>query len=126
MSQISIYDVVIPTFTGGLKTLDHILTKAQEFAKEKGLDADAVYPTARLIDDQLPLIFQVQNATRTVKTSIDRLTGRDSAPFENTEKTFDDLHARVRAALEFAEAASADELNAGGDRTISLSVKNSV
>jgi hypothetical protein len=86
MSGTTLDDVVVPTFTKGLKTLDHILTKAEECAKEKGIDANAVFPAARLIEDQNPLTFQVQNVTKTVKVTLGRLTGVQSRPFEDKRR----------------------------------------
>jgi hypothetical protein len=100
MSGTILDDVVVPTFTNGLKTLDHIITKAEEYAKAKGIDADAVFPGARLIEDQNPFIFQVQNATKTVKVTLGRLTGVDSTPFEDNQVTIADLHKRVQEAIE--------------------------
>lgn len=100
MAGTTLDDVVVPTFTQGLKTLDHIITKAEEYAKSKGLDANEVFPGARLIEDQNPLTFQVQNATKIVKITLDRLTGVPSQPFEDRENTIEDLHKRIGLALE--------------------------
>lgn len=91
-------EVAIPQFIGGLKTLDHILTKAEDYAKSKGLEA-TIFPGARLIEDQNPLTFQVQNATKTVKTTLIRY-GVNTQPFEDKESTFEDLHARIKKALD--------------------------
>lgn len=55
MSQPSLYDFVVPTIRHGLKTFEHILSRAESHAVEKGLDANSVFPEARLIDDQKPL-----------------------------------------------------------------------
>lgn len=103
MAEVNLYQFVVPTLKKGLQTFDHILNKAEQYAVEKGLDANAVYPEARLIDDQKPLTFQVQNATKTVKVTVGRLTGVDSEPWENNEKTFADLHKRIREALDLLE-----------------------
>lgn len=122
MAQINLYDVVIPTFRKGLKTLDHILTKAEKFAQEKGLDADATFPGARLIDDQHPLTFQVQTSTKTVKTTLGRLTGVETEPFPDTETTLADLHKRVQAALDLLETADPAVVNARATTTIQVFV----
>ncbi|KAH7375704.1 hypothetical protein B0T11DRAFT_270819 [Plectosphaerella cucumerina] len=103
MSQPSLYDFVVPTIKNGLKTFDHILNRAERDAVEKGIDANSVYPEARLIDDQKPLTFQVQNATQTVKLTVSRLTGIELEPWENNEKTFADLHKRIHDALELLD-----------------------
>lgn len=107
MSDLSLYEVVVPTLKKGLQTFDHILNKAEQYAVEKGLDANTVFPEARLIDDQKPLTFQVQNATKTVKVTVGRLTGVESEPWENNEKTFADLHKRIREALDLLETVDA-------------------
>ncbi len=120
MSTTTLYNVAIPIFTRGLKAFDHILTKAEEFAAEKGLVADAVFPGARLVEDQQPLVFQVQNATRTIRANVDRLTGVETEPFEDTEKTFADLHRRIRAARELLDTVDPDVANSRGHATVEL------
>ncbi|CAK7223875.1 hypothetical protein SEUCBS140593_005381 [Sporothrix eucalyptigena] len=99
MSTFTTYDLAVPVLTRGLLTFDHILHKAEAHAKANGIDADAVYPTARLIIDQHPLIFQVQNATKTVRNYVITLTGEDIPAFEDDEKTIADLHTRIQQAL---------------------------
>jgi uncharacterized protein len=120
MASISLYDVVIPTLTKGLVTFDHILTKAEKYANEKGVDANAVFPGARLIEDQHPLTFQVQNATRSIKTTVDRLTGIESEPFENTETTIEDLHKRIHAALKLLKSVEPQVVNARAEETVEV------
>jgi hypothetical protein len=120
MSGTTLDDVVIPFFTKGLKTFDHILTKAEEYAKTKGLDANTAFFEARLIADQNPLVFQVQNATKTVKATLGRLTGVQSAPFEDKEKNFDDLHKRIQEALELLKSVKPGAYKAQEEQQIDL------
>jgi hypothetical protein len=120
MSEITLYEYAIPVFTRGLKTLDHILDRAEDFAKEKGLDVDAVFPGARLIEDQNPLVFQIQNATKAIKVNHDRLIGVDSEPFESKEKTFADLHARIQAARQLLETIDRGVANSRGDAVVDV------
>ncbi|KAK3367672.1 helix-turn-helix-domain-containing protein type [Podospora didyma] len=135
MSGISIYDIAIPTFTKGLNALEHILRTAERFAEENGLDANATYPNARLIEDQNPLIFQVQNVTKTIKINIDRLTGVESEPFEDDEQAFNDLYARINATRELLKTVEPGVSNAranvlvdllAGGKPIQLSVKDAI
>ncbi|KXH60272.1 hypothetical protein CSAL01_03092 [Colletotrichum salicis] len=121
MASVTVYDAVIPTLTKGLKTFDHILTKAEEHAKVNNVDANT-YPEARLVEDQLPLTFQVQNATKTVKTNISRLTGVDLEPYENTENTIADLHKRIKDALELLGQVDAATVNAKADSQVDLPI----
>ncbi|KAG4262883.1 hypothetical protein FPRO03_10246 [Fusarium proliferatum] len=128
----SLYDLIIPTFIKGLQTFDHVLTKAEQYAKENGLNADEVFPQARLVDDQLPLVFQVQTATKAVQTTIGRLTGVEPTFFEDNEKTIADLHARIQKALEAVKSVKPEDVNSREDvkvelprpdRTLHLTVK---
>ena len=111
MSESPLYDFAIPIFTNGLNALSHILDQAKSFAEEYHLDTDSIYPEARLVADQLPLVFQIQNATKTIRVNVDRLTGADSKPFEDAEKTFEDLQARIRAAAALLETVDAGTVN---------------
>jgi hypothetical protein len=110
--------VVIPTFTNGLKTLDHILTKASAFAKSKSLDPNT-YVSARLIEDQLPLSFQVQNATKTVVTTLGRF-GVPVSPFEDKEHTVEDLHARIKVALDLLSSVKAGAYEKGEEEIVDV------
>ncbi|KAJ5019936.1 hypothetical protein K4K57_007844 [Colletotrichum sp. SAR 10_99] len=121
MATVSVYDATIPTFTKGLKTFQHILTKAEEYAKANGVDVNT-YAEARIIEDQLPLTFQVQNATKTVKTNIGRLTGVELEPFENKEKTFADLHARIKETLDLLSKVDAATVNAKASSEVELPI----
>ncbi|GKT94682.1 helix-turn-helix-domain containing protein type [Colletotrichum tofieldiae] len=98
MSSLTVYDAVIPVFIKGLKTFDHILNKAEEHAKANN----------------------VQNATKTVKTNIARLTGVELEPFENKEKTIEDLHKRIQEALDLLSKVDAATVNAKADNEVDL------
>ena len=113
-------DVAVPLFTNGLKTLDHILTKAEEFAKTKNINVDTEFAPARLIADQLPLTFQVQNATKAVKVNLNRLTGITYEPFVDNEKTFQDLHRRIEVTLELLASIRKEEYVGKDDEIVEL------
>ncbi|KAF4967881.1 hypothetical protein FSARC_4648 [Fusarium sarcochroum] len=117
----SLYDLIIPTFTKAFEVFDHILTKAEEYAKEKNLNADDVFPQAKLIEDQLPLAFQVQIASKIVQITVGRLTGVEPTSFwENNEKTVADLHARVQKTLELIKSVKPEDVNSREDAKIDL------
>ncbi|KAK6075158.1 helix-turn-helix-domain containing protein type [Seiridium cupressi] len=99
MSTINLPDLIISTFTKGLKTLAHVLATAELFAKEKGIDVNS-FVQERLIEDQLPLAFQVQSISRIVQTNLGRLSGDTPTKFEDNEKTFEDLKNRVQRTQE--------------------------
>lgn len=109
MSIMSVYEIVVPLFISGLETYDHILEQAEVYAKEKSLDVDATFFEARLVEDQLPLKFQVQNTTSLAQINLGRLIGEDITPFEKDEKTVADLRKRVQKTIEFLKAADASK-----------------
>lgn len=119
MAGLSLYDTVVPTLVKGLTSFDHVLTQAEKFAKEKGQDADS-FVQARLVEDQLPLAFQVQNATKAVQVAIGRLTGAEPAFFENNEKTIADLHKRIQKTLDELKAVDAAAVNARAGTEVDL------
>ncbi|KAM0553276.1 hypothetical protein ACHAPJ_007567 [Fusarium lateritium] len=116
----SLYDLIIPTFTKAFVTFGHILTKAEEYAKEKNLNADEVFPEAKLIEDQKDLTFQVQIASKIVQITIGRLTGVEPEFWENNEKTIADLHARVQKTLELIKSVKPEDVNSREDAKIDL------
>jgi hypothetical protein len=122
MSGTTLDDVVVPYFTNGLKTLDHILTKAEEYAMEKGINANAVFPDARLIEDQLPLTTQVQYATRMIKRTLHRVTGIQYQPFTNegNEKTMEDMHALIQEALDLLKTVQSGVFKAEEEKLVEV------
>lgn len=100
MATIQIGDLLLDTYTKGLNTLLHILDVAASHAAANNLNPDA-YFDARLIDDQRPLSFQIQNGTRQIRIVIARVSGVDVPGVEDTEKTLDDFRARITSTIEF-------------------------
>ncbi|KAK7745803.1 hypothetical protein SLS53_002520 [Cytospora paraplurivora] len=107
MSGHATYDFVHPLLIKGLTTYDHVLSKAEEYAKEKGLDVDATFFEARLIEDQLPLSFQVQNTSKLAQIILGRLTAESVTPFEAEEKTVAGLRKLVQKTLDLLKSADA-------------------
>jgi hypothetical protein len=120
LEAITLSNVVIPTFTKGLKTLDHIISRAEQHAKEKGLDPDVEYTEARLIDDMRPFTFQVQNAPNTVRKTLSRLLGQELETFKDEERNIADLHKRIGFALRLLESADAKKTDARADDQVEL------
>jgi len=119
MASPTVYDVVIPTFTKGLQAFDHILTRAEQHAAEQARDPNAEFAQARLVADQNPLVFQLQNATKIVKLTLGRL-GQPSQPWTDGEQTFDDLHQRIRDALDLLGSVDPSVINAHAAQQIDL------
>ena len=97
---ISMYQASVPVFVKGLTNMRGILEKAAAHAQAKKID-DAVFVTARLFPDMLPLSVQVQIASDFARGTTARLAGSEPPSFEDNEKTLADLIARVDKTLEF-------------------------
>ena len=93
MAPLNIYDASIGLFISGQNTLLDLLKKAAATA-----EADSI-PAARLCEDMLPLTFQVQATSNTSKKAIGHLTGNVVEAWEDNEKTFPELIARVEKTL---------------------------
>ncbi|EGY16288.1 hypothetical protein VD0002_g6031 [Verticillium dahliae] len=120
MASLPLYDAVVPSITKGLKTFDHILTKTEEYANENNLNVDEVFVEARLIEDQKPLVFQVQNISKIVRTAFARLTGKELDPPEDNEKTFAELHKRIQSTLELVQSVDASVANGRATEPVEL------
>ncbi len=118
--SLTLSQVVLPTYTKGLATLTHILNAAVEYAKANGLDADAEFVGARLAPDMLPLSFQVQNATNTVRRTLYRLQGQPDQPWADGETTIAQLLERVEKAKVLVKEADAAVVDAKAGEEVDL------
>ncbi|CAN7530565.1 DUF1993 domain-containing protein [Rhizobium sp. LjRoot258] len=117
---ISMYRLTVPVFQHGLGTLKTYLDKAENFAKEKGIDgADLV--AARLSSDMLPFSGQYQRATDSAKLAIARLTGSEAPKFEDNEVTITQLRERVAKTEAYLATVEPAALEGTEAREITLS-----
>lgn len=97
---LSMYQVSIPVFVRGLGVLTTLLDKAAAHAREQGIDP-ATLVEARLAPDMMTLAAQIQRASDTSKLAAERLTGRASPRFEDTERTLLELQQRIAATVAY-------------------------
>lgn len=102
-----------------LRQLDKWLEEAGAFAKTKSFDPD-LFLGFRLAPDQFALARQVQAACDVAKLATARLTGKDAPTHPDTEKTLDDLRARVRSVLEYLDGISAKDFEGAASRVVTL------
>ena len=119
MSSISMYSASAPRLTNTLKSLSAILDKAVAHAEARKIDP-SVLLQARLFPDMLPLTRQVQIATDNAKGCVARLAGLDVPKYEDTEKTFDELKARISRTLEFVASVRPEQIDGSEERDIML------
>ncbi len=114
-----IYQFTLPGMVKSLSALDTILTKAEAFAKEKGLEESTLL-NERLAPDMFPLKKQVQVACDNAKGAAARLAGSEAPSFPDTEETFVELHARIKKTLDYVATFSEDSFSDAATRQITL------
>ncbi|KAK5063065.1 hypothetical protein LTR84_005141 [Exophiala bonariae] len=110
MAAITLYDTAIVPIIRTLKNLSAILTKSETFANEKGIPHSELLE-ARISPDMNPLIFQVQTASNTAKFLAVRVGGIENQSFDDSEKTFDDLQARLTKTIDYLNAIKREEFD---------------
>jgi hypothetical protein len=117
--SISMYQASVPVFQRTLGALDKVLDKAAAYAEERKIDP-AVLVGARLYPDMFPLSRQVQIATDHAKGTSARLAGLPVPSFEDTEKTFPELKARIAEVLAFIATVKPEQIDGSEGRDITL------
>lgn len=112
---IQLSELVLSTFSNGLKTLTHLLEVAEEHASSQGLSADAEYPDARLIEDMKPFSFQIQEATTAVNYALAGLQVTELQPWADEETTMAELKERIAKAQRLLEQANAKAIDSATD-----------
>jgi uncharacterized protein len=119
----SMYEALVPPVTHMLGSYSGFLTKAEKYAREKGIDPNS-YLSARLYEDMLPLTKQVQIATDNAKGAAARLAGVEIPKFEDTEKTFPELQARLDKTIAFLDTLTEAQFEGAEDRDIVLQLRD--
>jgi hypothetical protein len=99
----SFYDGSVPAFLQILGSLTGILTKAEAHCKAKNIQPDVLLG-ARLYPDMLPLSKQIQLACDFAAKGCARLTQSEVPSTPDTEKTFDELKARLGKTADYVKA----------------------
>ena len=114
---ISMYQASVPVFVRMLNNLNGILSKAAAHAQAKKID-ESVLLNARLSPDMLPLTRQVHIATDFARGTGARLAGTETPAYEDNEKTFAELMARVERTLEYLQTLRAAQIDGSEAREI--------
>ena len=115
----SLYDFSVPAFARALTNMSKQLEKANAHATRKKVDFKAFAET-RLIADMHPLTAQVQIACDNAKGAIARLAGIDPPKHEDTEKTYEELQARIAKTLDFIASAKHEQFVGAETREVVL------
>ena len=114
---ISMYQASIPRFVNILGNLSNILDKAQAYVDAKKLDP-LTLTGYRLFPDMLPLTVQVLIACDTAKGVVARLAGVDIPVYEDTEKTLEELKARIAKTIAFIQTVKPEQIDGTEDKAI--------
>lgn len=117
--SISVYDQVIAPLLRMLTNLDAVIAKAEQYAETNNIEA-ATLVQARLFPNMLPLVFQIRIATDTAKGAAARLSGNAVPKWADDEETFEDVHARIRKAIDFLKTFKPNQFDGSEKRNIEL------
>jgi hypothetical protein len=116
---ISMHAASIPVFKQMLNSLNDVLAKAEAHAAAKKIEPDALLQ-ARLFPDMFALVRQVQIAADFAKGVSARLAGVEVPAYEDNERSFADLHARISKTLAFIDGLTAAQIDGSETREIVL------
>lgn len=117
--SLSMYEVSVLVFERGLTNLRAILRKGQEHAHMKKIDP-AVLLASRLFPDMHPLTRQVQIASDAAKFCVARLAALEPPRFEDVERSFDELDARLEKTIGYVRGIDAAALEGSEARIVKL------
>ncbi len=120
--SLSMHQLSVTVFTKTLSNLARVLEKAKAHALERKVE-EAVYTSARLYPDMLPLSRQVQIATDIARGAAARLSGVEPPSYEDKEQSFDDLIARVQRTTDYMASLNAKDFEAAATREITRPVR---
>jgi len=116
---LSMHSASVPVFVRMLNNLLAWLDKAEAHAKAKKFDP-ANYLGLRLAPDMLPFTRQIQIASDAVKNCVARLAGLEPPKWPDEEKSFDELRARIRKTLDYAQSVPAAKIDGSEAREVTV------
>jgi uncharacterized protein len=104
--SLTLYEITVPVMISGFRNMSKFLDRGREYADANGI-AHAALLNARLADDMMTLVQQVQRASDTARLAAVRVAGVNNIAMPDRETTFEDLQARISATVSFLEAVPA-------------------
>jgi hypothetical protein len=120
---ITLSNALVPMSVQYLTSLSKVLDKAEIHAAKRKIDPDALL-NARLFPDMFPLTSQVQFACDFAKGAAARLAGIEVPSYEDNEKTFAELRARIAKTLAFIQSIDPARIDGSEERDISMMFGN--
>ena len=117
--SITMHSASAPVYVRMLNNMLGWLDKAEAHAKARKFDPNN-FVSMRLTPDMLPLSAQIQIATDHVKGGMARLAAIDPPKWADDEKTLDELRARIRKAIDYAQSIPAAKIDGSHAREIAV------
>ncbi len=117
--KISVHALSVDAFAHTLGQLSLLLEKGAAHATARKFDP-SVLVNGRLAPDMFPLSKQVQIACDVAKNSVARLAGLEPPRFEDTEKTIEELRARIARTIDYLKGVPASSFEGSEDRDIKV------
>jgi len=112
------YHPIVSQCTQGLKNIAAWLDQAEHHASARQFDV-GVLMTSRLAPDMKDFVYQVQSACDYVKAAAAWLSGQTPPRHADTEQTVDELRARIRKTVAFAESVGEAQYDGAAGRKVS-------
>ena len=113
------YTTLLEVIKNSLNTLSHLLDKASEHVKEKGIGEEVVLH-ASIAPDMFNFSRQIQIATDDARRNLYLLAGKEHIKMEDNEKSIEELKARVTKNLELISALTEKDFEGADERKITL------
>jgi hypothetical protein len=107
----------VSEFAKMLRNLDTWLDKAVTYAKGKSFDPN-LFVNARLYPDMYSLDRQVQSACDSAKFTAAYLSTKEAPKHPDTEKTVEELRARIASCLGYLETVKESDYAGAADRKV--------
>ena len=117
----SFHDATVPAFLQILGSLSGVLGKAEAHCKAKNI-APEVLLGARLYPDMLPFSKQIQLVCDFAAKGCARLTHSEVPTTPDTEKTFDELKARLAATAAYLKTFTPAQFGGADSREVTFPV----
>src|ERR1700753_3562984 len=120
--SLSMYQASIPVFIRQLTNLTAVLDKAAADAEARKIEPE-VFVNGRLAPDMFALARQVQIMADSAKGAGARLAGIEIPSYEDNEKTFADLKARIAKTIAFLKTLKPEQIDGSETRKIELKIR---
>ena len=121
--KVSVHSLAVDQVVHSLQQVLGFLDKAVAYAEAKKFDP-LVLVNSRLAPDMHPFVRQIQFLSDGAKFGVARLANVDAPKFEDTEKTVDELRARIQKTIDYIKSVPASAFEGAEDREITIKLPN--